>query len=605
MSLQPRLQNLWKRFRVYVRLAQPGVQQRDSVWKARVLLLGLLLGYGSLGYRLHKLQIQQHAEWQQTAERQHTRLREIKPERGSILLQDQGRSVPAAMSLLRGSLMIEGRQGRDVPEFLAKVDRALGLDDAERTALSRKLEAGSAFYFRRRGLTLEELEALRAERLSHVTFEVEPVRAHPYGPLAAQIVGLVSIQGDGTMGLESRFDTVLQGEAGVREVQLDSRRRELVSLGAKHVPAQPGHDLVLTLDRSIQAIVASELAATVDYFKPEGAAAVVVDPRTGSILGMASLPDFDPGNLTGNFHDGLRNRCITDTYEPGSTMKPLLTGVAWELGLGHPQRSISCPEVFKVPGRRKPIRDSHHVGTVTEADVIVQSSNVGSYKIASRLSPQQLRDVISGFGLGRRTGVELPGEAKGNAYQVTHQKITCHTVVAVAQGYSVAVTPLQMALAYGALANGGVLYAPRLVAEVRERDGTVVERRDPQPVARLLSGGDSWQALREAMVRVVNDRTGTAKRAKSKTWRVAGKTGTTKFLVNGAYHDKKVVASFCGFAPAEDPRIAFCVVAWNPVHPEGRRVWGGTVAAPCAGRIAEQVLHLMEVPPSPDMSAKK
>lgn len=598
MSLHPQLQKLERWVRVYLRLAKPGRQTRGSVIKARLILAGLALGYGLLAARLHQLQVTEHAQWVETAARQHVRTREIKPERGSILLPDEDRVVPAAVSLLRGSVMVEGRD-RDVPEVLTKFDRAVELDDAERADLAQRLASGKAFYFRRRRLTLEQLEALRDQRIGHLTFEVEPVRVQPYGPLVAQMVGLVSLEGEGTMGLERRFDDVLRGEAGMREVQLDSRRRELVSPGSRLVPARPGDDLLLTVDRSVQAIINAELAETAAFFKPEGIAAVVIDPRTGSVLGMASLPNFDPHDLGDDFQDGLRNRCITDTYEPGSTMKPLLTGMAWELGLGAPGRMISCPETYRVPGRRKPIQDSHRVGTVTEADVIVQSSNVGSYKITARLSPEQLRDTVTGFGLGQRTGIPLPGEARGNVYQITDQTITTHTVVAVAQGYSVAVTPLQMAMAYGALANGGVLYAPRLIAEVRDRQGQLVSRNAPQPVARLLGGGDAWQALREAMVRVVNDPTGTAKRARSETYTVAGKTGTTKLLVDGGYHERKVVASFCGFAPAENPRIAFCVVAWNPVHPKGRRVWGGTVAAPCAGRIAEQVLRLLEVPPSP------
>lgn len=593
----PRLARWWSALRAWVgaglALHDPRRPDRTARMLARGLCLLLLLGYGGLLWRLYVLQVVEHARWHRLAERQHVRLRTEPAERGQLLLRDRDREVPAAVSLDRGSLLVEGRRDRDPEEFLARLERAVpDLSAAERVDLRRRLAAGRAFYFRRRKLAPEHLDGLRRARLPHVQLEIEPVRAHPFGPLAGQLLGLVSAEGQGQCGLERVFDATLRGVEGQREVRLDNLRRELVVPGGLHVPAEPGADLVLALDRGIQAAAEAELAATAGQWEPQGAAAVVVDVHTGDVLALASWPPFDPDAPDPN---GLRNRALGDTYEPGSTIKPLLVSTAWELGLGAPTRPIYCPPVLKVPGRRKPITDVHTVGQVLEADVLVQSSNSGSFLIASRMSPDQLRRALDGFGLGRSTGLGLPGEARGDLRSL--QRLDPTTLGSVAQGYALSVTPLQMALAYAALANGGTLPRPRLVREVRGRDGRVRERREAVPAGRPLSG-QVHGPLREALARVVSDRHGTARSAASKVYDLAGKTGTTKLLVNGQYHEREIVGSFCGFAPAEAPRISFAVVVWGPTTRKGR-VWGGTVAAPCASRIAEQALRALGVPEKP------
>lgn len=575
-------------------LRQPRRPERAARMLARGLCLLLLLGYGALLWRLYVLQVVEHARWHRLAQRQHVRLHEEPAERGRLLLRDGPREVPGAASLDRGSLLIEGRPDRDAEDLLSRLERALpDLTAAERDELRARLATGRAFYFRRRKLAPEHIDALRRARLRHAQLEVEPVRAHPYGALAGQLLGLVSAEGQGQCGLERVLDGALRGTAGEREVRLDNLRRELVIPGGRHVPAEPGADVLLTLDRGIQAAAEAELAATADEWRPKGAAAVVVDVHTGDVLALASWPPFDPEAPGESGADGLRNRALGDTYEPGSTIKPLLVSTAWELGLGSPTRPIHCPPVLKVPGRRRPISDVHTVGSVLEADVLVQSSNTGSFLIASRMTPDQLRAALDGFGLGRSTGLSIPGEARGDLRSLARLDPT--TLGSIAQGYAMSVTPVQMAMAYAALANGGLLLRPRLVLEVRGRDGRPRERPDPVPAGRPLAG-KTRAALCEALGRVVADEHGTARKAASKLYSVAGKTGTTKLLVNGQYHEREIVGSFCGFAPAEAPRIAFAVVVWGPTTEKGR-VWGGTTAAPCAGRIAERALRALGVPP--------
>ncbi|MCO5168561.1 MAG: penicillin-binding protein 2 [Planctomycetes bacterium] len=582
------------------RLLRPGQAPRGARLFARAALCGLLVGYGLLAHRLYTLQVLEHPRWRAAAERQHVRLRPEPAERGRLLVHDGGeRLVPLAASLVRGSLLVEGRPGRDAVAFVSSLAAACEPDapltPAERAFVEDRVRRGRAFYFRRRRLEPETMTRIKAMRFPHVQLEHEPVRAWPFGPLAAQALGLVGQEGRDASGLERVLDAALTGAPGTREVRLDNLRRERVAPGGLHVPARPGLDAVLSLDRSVQAIAEAELAAMAEQSQPQGAACVVVDVRTGDVLALASWPPFDPERPAETL-PGIRCRAITDTYEPGSTIKPLFIAAAWELGLGGPDRPIFCPQRLVVPGRKKALEDHHLVGQVLEADVIVQSSNSGAYMITQRLTGEQAQRVGSGFGLGRRSGIDLPGEAAGRADALARRDVT--TIGSYAQGYAVSVTPLQMAMAYAALANGGTLYRPRLVRELRDRQGEVVREWAPQAVARPLSGEVARGPLRAALERVVNDPRGTARRAQSDAYRVAGKTGTTKLLVDGRYHDREVVASFCGFAPADEPRIAFSVVVWGPSTARAK-AWGGTIAAPVAGRVAEQALRRLRVTPSP------
>ncbi|MGE0712477.1 MAG: peptidoglycan D,D-transpeptidase FtsI family protein [Planctomycetota bacterium] len=581
---------------------RPRRPSRGARLRARFLLSFLLIPFLALAYRLHQVQVVQHEEWAGRARAQHVRVRPIEPERGRLLMRDGERLVPAAISLRRGSLLIEGRQDRDAERFLQRLRGALeDLTPAEEAELRAGLGQRRGFYLRRRGLDQVAMERLEQARLPHTHLDVEHIRSYPFGALAAQVLGLVDAEQKGGTGLEARADRWLSGTPGEREVRLDRRHRELVGLDERVVPAVPGADVVLTIDRSLQRVVEEELARTAEEHQPEGAAAVVIDPQTGDILAMGSWPTYDPSAPGQDYVAGQHMRAIQHGYEPGSTMKPLLVGTAWQLGLGGPERMLDCPLRLKVPGRPKPIVDSHHVGLVPELEVLVQSSNTGAFQIASRLSFDQVRRAIAEFGLGRRTGIPLPAEIAGDTRSLG--KLSTAHLAAVAQGYAVMVTPLQMALAYGALANGGTLLRPRLVMEVRSREGEVLAQNEPRAAARPLDAAVTRGPLREAMTLVVNGPHGTAKRAASKSYTIAGKTGTTKKLTaDGHYHEREVVASFCGYAPAEAPRLAFSVVVWAP-STKDRRAWGGTVAGPCAGRIVDRALRLLRVPPKPPEEA--
>ncbi len=579
--------------------------------RASLALSALLVGMGGLAGRLYDLQVKSHEKYAALARKQHQRVRPIQPWRGDLVAMEDGRPVIVASSLARGSLLVEGRDERDegdrrehrgdIDGFIEKIERALTLEPGERASLAARLETGKPFFFRRRKLTPEEMEKLQSLRLPGAGVVEEPVRAYPFGKLGIQALGLLSADGEGVSGIERAFEEQLRGVRGIREVELDNRRRESVYEDSVQVDPRAGLSVHLTLDRRIQAIVEEELDGIVEKWSPKGAACVVVEPHTGRILAIGTRPTFSPEDTAHAPAGGFRNFALMESYEPGSTIKPLIIGTAWDEGLGAPDRSISCPRVWHMPGRRKPIEDHSEVGSVTEGQVIVQSSNVGTVQIGMRLGMERIRRALETFGFGRLTGLEL-GECAGNTKLLAKTDAT--TLGTVCQGYAVTATPLQMALAYGAIANGGTLYRPRIVDSLVNAQGETVRRFEPIAASRVLSTHAAKELLAPAMERVVSDSKGTAHACKVPGYTLAGKTGTTKRIVDGHYSERECDTSFCGFAPHDDPRLAICVVVFQPSTAKGK-VWGGTVAAPAASAIVGKTLKYLAVPENRGESSEK
>ncbi len=565
---------------------------RPEALRATLALSGLLVAFGGIGGRLYQLQVKEHEKYCALARKQQQRVRPLNPWRGEIFAWEDGRPVVIASSLARGSLLVEGRDDRDVDDFLERVERALVLEPSERASLRARLEAGRPFFFRRRRLLPEEMDKLQAARLGAASVVEEPVRSYPFSQLGIQALGLVSADGEGISGIERAFEEQLRGVRGLREVEVDNRSHELVESTSVQVEPRPGLSVQLTIDRRIQAIVEEELDGIVAAWQPKGAACVVLDPYTGKILAIATRPTFAPENTAAAPASAFRNLALMESYEPGSSIKPLIVGTAWDQGLGAPELPISCPKEWHLPGRRTAIEDHSLVGDVDEAHVIIESSNVGATKIGSRLGLPQIRRALETFGLGRLTGVEL-GEVPGNGKQLAKTDVT--TLGSVCQGYALTATPLQMALAYAAIANGGTLFRPRIVDALVNAQGETVRRFEPVPVARVLSTHTAKDLLAPVMERVLSDPKGTAHASRVPGYTLAGKTGTTKLLVDGHYSPREIDASFYGFAPHDEPRIAIGVVVFHPSTAKGK-VWGGTAAAPAASAIVGKALKYLGVP---------
>jgi cell division protein FtsI/penicillin-binding protein 2 len=385
----------------------------------------------------------------------------------------------------------------------------------------------------------------------------------------------------------------LSGVAGWRVTETDKERREIVSLRDEDVSARDGLSVVLTIDSAVQHIVETALADALQQHTPKSITGIVMRPRTGEILAMASLPNYDP-NQSGTISPETRNRVITDVVEPGSTFKIVVVSGALNSGVVKLTDEFDCEHGhFAFAGRV--LHDHEALGVLTTEAIITKSSNIGAAKIGIKLGADNLYKYAWSYGFGQRTGIPLPGEARGILHPVKDwSKVS---IAQIPMGHGVAVTRLQMLYAMAAIANNGWLMQPMIVDRLQEHDGNVVERYAPQRVRQVISEEASKQMI-EAL-KTVATKEGTAAEAALKEYVVAGKTGTAQKAENGAYVSGKYVSSFIGFFPADNPEICISVVMDEPK--EG--YYGGKVCGPVFREIAERCASYLNIPPDPSLMA--
>ncbi|MBO7060950.1 MAG: transpeptidase family protein [Fibrobacter sp.] len=417
------------------------------------------------------------------------------------------------------------------------------------------------------------------------------------GKLAAQIVGKVGYNGTGSMGMERRFDSRLRGNGGFRLSVKDAHQREIYGRSEKVADAEPGKNLVLTIDRNMQEIVEKALKDGVAEFNAKSASAVVVDPFTGEILAMASYPTFDPNSKTQGVGRMSKNDIVSMSYEPGSTFKVITAAAALENGV------VDTTKIYKDEGRcwrwnvrSEQICDTHVYGDMNMGEAMVQSSNIVFAKIASEVGAERLYRMARNFGFGMRTSEDFEGEESGKLLQPYELTRDDRTLKTMGFGHAVSVTPIQMVMAYAAVANGGKLMEPMIVKEWRDADGNLVEKREPVEVRRVISEKTAAK-IRKMLNNVVNS--GTAKRVASKKLPdvlFGGKTGTAEKFnqETGRYDRNSQVASFIGLAPVEDSRYVCLVLVDDP---QGMHV-GGLTAGPIFRRIMEGVYYHPELSPA-------
>ena len=467
---------------------------------------------------------------------------------------------------------------------LAKV-----LDADEQEILEILAEHDSGFAYLERKADLDEAARIRQLDLPGIGLLPDSRRIYPQGELASQVIGTVGIDNQGLTGLEASEDEVLHGTDGEREVVRDALGDELERNTI--AGAEVGSNLRLTIDASLQAETERVLAGIDETYQPDGATAVVMDPRSSEILAMASLPGFDPENPGSASPDELRNMATGFTYEPGSTFKAFTVAGALEDRVVTPQTPFDLPPTIQVADRV--IEESHPRGylTLSVADILAQSSNVGAVKVGLTLNDEYGDSQFGGrfdrwirkFGFGEPTGVSYPGEEEGIV--VAPEDYSGSTMGNLPIGQGLSVTPIQMAAGYSAIASDGVLRTPQLVLE---EDGAAVE---PGPRERVISRANA-EKLRE-MLEGVLEAGGTASAVTLPGYTLAGKTGTAQKVVDGVYSETEFVASFVGFAPAEDPQLLVTVVVDNPKGD----YYGGTVAAPAFGEIARFALPYLGIAP--------
>ncbi len=556
-----------------------------------VLTLLLLFPLGVAG-RILYLYLQQGEELRRQARRQLIAHQEIPAMRGNIYDQE-GRLL--VVNTARFDVALDPTK----PEF-QRIQRSFFSFMATLTGRSE------TYFWRRvrnrvsqryvvlwRNLSEEQKEALERQantwlqevgrsygslRTLGILLEPHFGRKYTYGSTAAHVLGYVTTDLEGLAGLELQYNRFLRGEPGMRELQRDRRGRIKALVGGKEEAPRHGQHLVLTIDLVRQAIMEEELSRGVAEVGARWGTAIAVDPETGAIIAMANVPGFHPERASRYPASVRRNHAITDRIEPGSTFKLVTAVAAVEQGILSLQDSIDTGAGWAVFSGRT-MRDVHAHGRISFAEAIIYSSNVGIARVARRMDPGVFYQYARNFGFGQPTWVDLPGEVEGSLKRPSEWSRTTQAWMSI--GYEVEVTPLQLLMAYAALANGGRLMRPYVVAERRSITGKVLWKAHPDSIRRVLKAETARQLI-PVFEEVV--RRGTGKKAQVPGIRIAGKTGTAQKVVNGRYQRGAYRATFVGFFPVEHPQVAMLVLLDEP----RRKYYGGDAAAPIFRRIAER-----------------
>jgi cell division protein FtsI (penicillin-binding protein 3) len=516
--------------------------------------------------RLVQLQILDHERHAADALRQHQRRVTLAAQRGSIL---DRRGEALAVDVSNPSLFVDPREVKDPGATARELCRRFPGDRARIEAAVRA-DGGFAWVTRAFLDVTEAERAAREVRGVHVCEEQK--RIYPAGAAAAHVVGFTSTDGVGLEGIEKAFDEELRGREGWTTEYLDARGRAWTPAGSAVAAPTPGRAVVLTIDRRFQEIAEDRLHKAVEETRSVGGSVVIMDPRTGEILALANEPCYAPESPGSGPKDWLRNRAVTDRFEPGSTFKIVAAGAALE------KQRVRRDTIFETGGGVQKVagvelRDASAHGTITFEEVIAYSSNIGTARAALLVGEGDFYRFARRFGFGQKTGVDLPGEVEGTLRAPGSEKWSGRSLITAAIGQEVSVTALQLATSFCVIANDGVLMRPFVTRAVLDATGRAVSTTEPERVRRVVSASTARQ-LREFLALGVEE--GTGRKADVPWCKVGGKTGTAQKFVNGTYRSGKYVSSFCGFLPADDPEIV-CLVVLD--EPRGA-YYGGTVAAP-------------------------
>src|SRR5215813_13388345 len=542
----------------------------------------LALAFGGLTARLGWLMVVKHGELAQLAERQYSRTMILYAQRGPIV-DRQGAAL--ATSAATESLFVQPRSVGDPVRIAARLAPILGQPESE---LHAALTGPRPFVWLRRRLPPAVAEQVRALREPGLGFLPEPLRLYPNRELAAHVLGFEGAEG-GLEGIERAFNDDLAGMPGKAIAGRDALGREVAAPHVLREP-QPGHGVMLTIDRTIQYVAEREIDAAYRRTHAKHTIAVVLEPRTGDVLAMAMRPTFNPNTfLDVQSSDYWRNRAVTDPFEPGSTFKVIMAAAALEERVIRPDDRIYA-ENGAITLAGTTIRDWKKYGWLTFAEVLQNSSNVGSIKVGLSLGRDRYYRYMKAFGFGSSTGVGLAGESRGMLREP--QRWSLLSLPTMSIGQEVSVTALQLVTAFGAIANGGTLMQPRLVRSTIDPDGREARRFEPRAVRQVISP-ETARTLTGLLVRVVES--GTGHFAAIPGYAVGGKTGTAQKLdpATGRYSRAPGVLSFVGFAPTDNPRFAMLVMLDEPKNEK----WGSEAAAPVFNAIGREILRYLEVAP--------
>ena len=544
---------------------------------ACVALLWMTAVFGRLGY----LQLFLHSEYMARAHRQQQRVIEITPKRGAIYDRNMH---PLAMSIPVDSAFAVPSEVGDEQLAARLLSGVLGIP---REVLEARLESSHSFVWIARKLPPDKKEAVEALNLKGVYFQKENQRIYPKRDLASHVLGFVGLDEKGLGGIEYELDGQIRGKSEKIIVMADARQRWFDGGESQR---ERGANVVLTLDEKIQYIAERELAAAIAKTHAIAGTVMVMNPNTGEILALANWPKFNPNAANESPAEARMNRAVSALYEPGSTFKLITMAAAFDQGITRPEEVFDCENgAVYVAGHR--IRDHKPFGLLNVADILAQSSDVGAIKIALRLGAPKFYDYIRAFGFGQPTGVDMPGESKGLLRRL--ESWSAVSIGSISMGQEVGVTPVQLISAVSAIANGGMLYRPHVIAELRRGDQVMPAEGPLAPAEpRRVLRPETAATLRRLMEGVLLN--GTGPLARLDGWTAAGKTGSAQKIdpATGRYSRTQLIASFTGFAPISNPAVTILVSLDSPVGQHE----GGQVAAPVFKRIAEQVLPYLDVP---------
>jgi len=573
----------------------PGSLDRYQRRSGVVLLsisMTVLLG---LGGRLAQINVVDRQRLVDYAERQQQG-EAVLPARRGMVLDSKGRVVAATEHL--PDVYVDPTRIKNVEELAAELSPRINIP-ASRIVERIRSRTATQYVIIERRVDSITAEAVRAMKNPAVGLTEHPVRSYPLSESLSHVLGWVGRDGHGLEGIELAFDTHLRGKDGHRSTIRDARRRALKNAEGEVVAPVDGGHVVLTIDAEIQRITEDALAESVDHVEAENGLAIVMSPKTGDILAMACYPTFDPNNVTVSKPEDRRNRAITDPVEPGSTFKPVIVSGALDGGFINKTQKFDCMLGTRpMPGRV--IKDVTSHGLMDVLGIVTYSSNVGMSFIAEKMGNPALHATIRRFHFGEKLGIECPGEADGLVRPL--KKWGSMSTASVAMGYEITVTPLQLATAFSAIVNEGVMVKPRIVKRLLNADGSVA--RDEAPPRILGQPVDAETAkflAREAMVSVVENSSGRA--AQLDHYQVLGKTGTTKLMSKGAkvYESGAYQGAFVGAAPVGREELVALVMIRRPNAKIA--YYGSAVAAPVVGKILGQSLPYVGVLPDPQLAS--
>jgi len=552
-----------------------------------VLYLVIAL-FAALAGRCFYLQYLQYDYFCTVSQKQRIKLISELPQRG-VIMDCSGRVLAASNKIQ--TIFAEPRIIKDVGQTAGQLAPVVKMEAIE---VYKLLQNGNnpGYLIIRADASAEECEA--AAKIQGIGVQTSWQRYYPVGGLACHVVGFTGVDNKGLEGIELKYDEKLSGDEGRNVVFADVLRRP-VKIKEQNSYVVDGCGLILTIDSTIQQFARAELAKVVEDYQAESAVAIAAEPKTGAILAMVSLPDFEPGNLRAVSADILRNRAISDQYEPGSIFKPIAAAIALDAELINTSEQIFCEEGdWRGKGfGRIGEYGNHTFGNLTIRGILANSSNIGMAKVGQKIGAVKLYKGLKLFGFGEKTGIDLPGEAEGLLRPAG--KWTGYSVTRIPFGQEISTTPIQIVQAFSILANGGHFVRPFVVKAIVDNKGDIVKLKRPTPAVGFIIRPETanW-IVREALTAVVNEGTGT--KAKLEKWQVFGKTGTAQLALpeGGGYSETDYLASFIGGAPAEDPAIIVLVSVCKPKVKLGKGYTGGTVAAPAVAAIIEKTLNYLE-----------